>query len=133
MTSRSVSSGDSVLIGVEDGPEFASSRAGAKRAAPAPPSHVNRAYEPDGDGDDVGGVGSDTHLSRPAVFDENSHHHMPTFEPDDDEELGGVSPFAGGGGVTQNPLFGGGGAMQNPLFGAEMTADGDLGGPAGQF
>ena len=68
----------------------------------------------------------------PAVFDENSHHHMPSFEPDEEEDIGGSSPFGAAGGLTQNPLFGAGGATQNPLFGAEM-ADGDLGGTAGAF
>ncbi|XP_043210987.1 cadherin-23-like [Amphibalanus amphitrite] len=110
----SVSSGDSVLIGVEDAPEFASS--GQRRGQPV--SHANPAYQPE---PEQAAEPADRLDVDPGVFDENSRH-MPTFEPDDDDEpTAGQSPFAGSG---ESPF--GGGATQNPLFGAEMSADGDL-------
>ena len=144
----SVSSGDSVLIGVEDDPEFSSSsRSGQKRPAPSAPLQTNPAYQQDlDDPDDIHELQDhhedEVHAS-PAVFDENSRHNMPSFDPDDDEDIGGgSSPFGGAGGMTgnplfqeegagmtQNPLFGAGeGSTQNPLFGAEMSTEGDLGG-----
>jgi len=120
---ESQTSGDSVLIGVEDDPEFrgyAPSSAPQKRPAPPVPVHTNPAFHDDDDSHDNGGFVSDRDVA-PAVYDDTMR--MPAFDMDEDVAMDGDSPFGGsGGGTTQNPLFGGsgGGSTQNPLFGADL-------------
>ncbi|XP_037070644.1 cadherin-23-like [Pollicipes pollicipes] len=124
---ESVSSGDSVLIGVEDAAEFGGPA--AKRPAPsAPVAPPASAASDAGFGDQAAKrLAPSAPVTPPAsaVFDVDSPYHMPQFEAD--EEFGdagvGASPFGGDVGVGASPFGSDGGATCNPLFGAELPQD----------